>query len=45
MLFSMRAQMHEEVYTHPKTKALELMFTDAMLAADPVLGFTERALR
>ncbi|KAK9811442.1 hypothetical protein WJX72_003973 [[Myrmecia] bisecta] len=41
-LFEARMQMHRDVYTHRKAKAVELMVVDALLAADPLLKLSER---
>jgi HD superfamily phosphohydrolase len=37
-VYSARARLHEEVYTHPVCKAVELMIVDALALAAEELG-------
>ncbi|KAK8914407.1 hypothetical protein KSP39_PZI024099 [Platanthera zijinensis] len=39
-LFATRADLHRVVYTHAKTKAIELMLVDALVEANDVLGIS-----
>ena len=41
-LFHTRATMHRTVYTHKKSKAIEFMIVDALLALDPALKISEK---
>ena len=41
-LFVSREDMHRAVYTHPKAKSIEFLVCDALVAADPLLRFSER---
>lgn len=41
-LFSARAEMHQQVYTHRKVKSVEYLVVDAMVAANGPLRISER---
>ncbi|KAI8475842.1 MAG: hypothetical protein J3K34DRAFT_517015 [Monoraphidium minutum] len=41
-VFTARAKMHQQVYTHRKVKCMEYLVVDAMLEANPVMRIEER---